>query len=56
MAGSGEAKSSAEEVISHDFVSEFSTCRERIENRDHSSDVLPYRFPVSVAFAHSCGC
>jgi hypothetical protein len=48
MAGSGEANSSAEEVISHDFFCEFSTCRERIKNSDCSSDVLPYRFPVGV--------
>jgi hypothetical protein len=44
MAGSGEAKSSAE-VIPHDF-SEFTTCRKRIKDRDSSSDVLLHWFPV----------
>jgi hypothetical protein len=46
MAGSGEGKSLAEEVISSHDSSEFTTCRKGIKNRDNSSDVLPHWFPV----------
>jgi hypothetical protein len=52
MAGSGEGKSLAEEVISSHDSSEFTTCRKGIKNRDNSSDVLPHWFPVGGRETH----
>lgn len=48
MAGSGEAKSSAEEVISQGFSTEFATCGKRIKNRDATQVFFSIGFPVGV--------